>query len=233
MTRSDQIRLQTGLAKPMLSSHNLPISVTKYYTDVDGAFIDKNTIATNLKTPLPFYLFNYYDYIGGYKIGFSEVPLNPNWKLFQYNVYGTNDFRFFTGLNEVKNWISIGDLVFIYTDDLNLPNVYCWVIISAGNASIASINESMNENAEIEYILYDVQNESNYRQNLFYVRETFLMQPRVDSINPKIWQSPYNRLSAVIKAEIKYKFSKMFGLYSYIDFVNDTLNFEFKIKHLE
>jgi hypothetical protein len=136
----------------------------------------------------------------------------------------------FTGLNNVKDSIQAGDLVSIYTDDLNVPSYYCWVVISVDNKPAATIVNNADGSRFIDNIIVTCQNAAQYLQQLTFAKVTRYGDYFSDVINPGVGRSPYNGIDDQVLLDIQFLFSPENGLYSYILFNTDYIIFEIKFQ---
>lgn len=209
-----------------------PISVKKFYTDVDGLIIDKSILPVNLQVELPFYLFGKMDSDGAYKIGneSNPPPLNT-WILFKIQTYSTFDFLLFTGLNNFQGQLSVGDLVFIYSDSLVNPTYYAYVVITSNQRSYSSILQSLDKwGPNIDTIVYESQNVNQYEQVFDYVVLNRTGLYKTNQFSPIDFRDPYVQQGDIIRMAFNQfgfdmNLNRFIGLYSYILFASDRINF--------
>lgn len=144
-----EIELHKLMDKPLQRNAGLQITINRFFTDINGTVIlktDPAVIAAGLDVQMPVWMFGQFDRNGGYRIGNQVTPPavkstnNGNVQYLGTFIYGLDmPFLFATGLNTIKNQMSIGDIAHIFTDSLDAPSVYCWVIQSGKSASLASI----------------------------------------------------------------------------------------------
>ena len=205
-----------------------PVTIKKFYTDVDGVIIDKSTLPPNLQVELPFYLFGKMDKDGSYKIANESTPVKEStWEYFKFVIASTYDFQLFTGLNTIKGQILTGDYVFIYTDSFDTPTYFCYIIITSGQRSYASINDSLYlEGITIDTIVYQSSNVAQYTESmsLIILNRTGLYKD--NQFNPIDFRDPYIRQDDIIRMKLQMLLSRYIGINSYILFDTDTINFQ-------
>jgi len=231
LSRTATLELDSRLREPKIERQELTVTVRKVYTDVDGIVIDRSTLPANLQKPMPFYLFNYFDMMGNYSIGVRNVPVDVEWKFIQYYLWGGNTFGLFTGLNNIKDLMQFGDIILCFTDDVNLPNYYCYVIMQANQSSIGSIMAIADGRATIDEMLYQTANVQQYKESLIFVRENFLGNPSLNQISPEIFRNPYTYQDDTILLTLKYVFSQTFGIYGYLKFETESIILSFKMRY--
>ena len=208
-----------------------PISVKKVYTDVDGQLINKASLPSGLQVEVPFYLFGKMDKDGAYKIANKTAPPQGDWLFFYFGVGGSYDFQYFTGLQTVRADIMPGDYVFIYTDNLDTPSYFCYIIISSGDRSYASINDNIyNENLIIRTIVYATTNIAQYSESMDVVKLSRSGLYRENQFNPTDFRNPDIEQEDIIRMKMDLRLNQYMGINSYILFDTDKINFNVLFK---
>ena len=78
MDAKQELKLLAHMKSPVTKNAAFYIEVNRYFTDVDGKVIDKNTVPIALQTDYPFWMFGEFDRQGGYKQGNQVSPPNLN-----------------------------------------------------------------------------------------------------------------------------------------------------------
>lgn len=212
----------------------ITINISRFYTDVDGTVIDKSTVPANLQVSYPFYLFGTFDKNGAYKIGNKIVPpLGAAKYMYSKVVRSQYDFLEFTGLNNVKINFNIGDMVFLYTDDLNAPTYFIWILISCPFQSYASvINNLSNKFLLTDEIFYHSDSFENFNESIFEVLNSPVGTYKVNTLQPLVFASPsYAKSDIFIKIDRLMKLTQYIGWYSYMQYGTDSLSFNFRLKY--
>ena len=135
-----EIALHKLMSVPLKRNMGLMIHIHRYFTDVNGILLDKSTVPSSLQVDYPFWLFGEFDRAGGYRIGNQINPPIVGTSYVCSFTQGINvPFLFATGANQVKNKINTGDVVHIFTDNLDAPNYYIWVVLSTDVSALGSI----------------------------------------------------------------------------------------------
>ena len=151
----NEILLNSIMAKPLQKNAGLYITVKRYFTDINGTVIDKNSagVPASCKTYYPFWMFGQFDRAGGYRVGNQVTPRDKATPYVGTFVYGLDmPFLFATGLNNLKNNLLTGDIIHIFTDSLDVPSIYIYIVQSCPASSLASIysNAIASEKEKIE-----------------------------------------------------------------------------------
>lgn len=208
---------------------SLSISVQKFYTDVDGNILDKNTLPSDLKITLPVWLMGRFDYSGHYSLSRRLTPfLNDSWKFFNMYVSTSYDFLIFSGANQIRSRIRPGDLIFVYSDDVINPNFYSFIIISGEINPYSSIINDLDGSINCLMFKYDsIQNTLNYQEEIEYITFDKIGNTKRQSIQPDTFLPPSNKNTDVIDIEISILFTKYFSLNTYLLFNTDKISFTF------
>lgn len=144
-----EIELNKLMRIPLQRNAGLQITINRFFTDINGTIISKTNaavIASGMNVQYPIWMFGQFDRNGGYRIGNQVTP--PSKKslgIGDVKYLGTfingldMPFLFATGLNTIKNQMNLGDIAHVFTDSLDAPSIYCWIIQSGKSASLASI----------------------------------------------------------------------------------------------
>ncbi len=131
------------LKKPLQKKAALWIVIKRFFTDINGTIVDKLTVPLSLQQSYPFWMFGQFDKAGGYRIGNIVTPPDLNTPYVGSYVYGINTpFLFATGLNNINNQLGIGDIVHVFTDNIQTPNHYIFIVQQCPGGSIASVVEN-------------------------------------------------------------------------------------------
>lgn len=127
------------------NKETVSVNIKRYTTDANGTILDDAAIPAALKKPYPFHLFGEFDMNGGYAIANRVLNKYYNSIFLGMYVWGVNTPLFFPNpLANVNNEFQIGDVLFVYVDDINNPTNYIFVVVSAQSGSWASIVKQLN-----------------------------------------------------------------------------------------
>lgn len=223
------------------NEHTIPLVINRYYTDVNGAIVDKNLVPANLKVNFPVYLFAQFDRNGGYRKSQQITPPIPGTYFLMTYTQGINSpFLAFTGVNTIKGKISSGDIVIIYTDDLENPNYYIWIVISCNSVSFASVlanTETIQNDHRIgvlslKQINYYVSVREQFDQALVFASYDNIGNFRSDSIQPNIFLSPLVAQQGFLTINTPYKIDQYIGLSMYMVFNCDQIIMDFIVNKI-
>lgn len=210
--------LSTVKKKPLIQlQHSIPIDIRRYFTDVDGAIVAKNTVAAALQTEYPFFLLGDFDRQGGYNASFKNLPVRPGtfYVMSFVNGYGMTSQQItgFTGLNNVQERMNVGDLVHVYTDSLIAPNNFIWIVQQNRNGSIASIignTETSQQDGThgkmfVDHFQYYSDNQAEqWNRALMFTRSNNIGAYAGQQVQPYIFRNPYTEQDGFIKVECKF-----------------------------
>lgn len=238
----DEIKLNNFMKKPLTKNEGLFVNVTRFFTDVNGTIILKNSApvaAANMQNEFPFWMFGKFDMDGGYRI--SNIIAPPVNSFYVGTLIGGAGFPFLfaTGLNTIQAQIKTGDIVHVFTNNLNAPTVYAWVIQSCGESSLASIyaNVTKENQSKIDlegagYFAYS-NNIPNFQwsRNINKARIDILGSYQYTPINPLAYRQVDDKQNLFIfMPVINFTVDQYHLLTSYIDFNLDAISFSFKLK---
>jgi len=236
----DELKLYDVLSTPLQKKSGFHIVINRYFTDVNGTILVKTdpAIPLALQTKYPFWMFGEFDRLGGYRIGNERTPPMVGVHYVMSFVVGSDiPFLFATGLNNVKNSFNLGDVVHVFTDDLDAPSVYCWIQQSSSSAALASIyanaiaSEKEKINIEgVNYIPYtNGQINLQLIQNLNATRIDVLGSYNSEPIDPLGSVQTFDKQDFIF-FPIKFKVDQYNLISTYIDFTVDSIEFAFLIK---
>ncbi len=206
------LNFSTEYKQPLLKTHSIPITVKRYFTDVDGAIILKAAAPAALQTSYPFFVFGDFDRQGGYTTGLKALPVMPGTFYLMSYVEGagitSQQITGFTGLNTIRTRLRTGDIVHVFTDNLTAPNFFVWIVQSSRNGSIAS----MVGNAEtqqrdgaigkiyIEHFQYFSDNrDPQWAYPLHFTRSSNIASFKDEQVQPYIFKNPYTEQDGFIR----------------------------------
>lgn len=234
---NDRFFKQNGAS---MLQHSIPIKITRYFTDVDGQIVNKADVPAALQTKYPIFLLGQFDRSGGYKKSLAALPPMPGCYFYMTFVQGVNSpFLSFTGLNTIKGRIKTGDIIEVFTDDLENPNYFVWFVISAEPVSIASIienSESTQQDGRIGQLYVQ-----NYNYNVIETQEVQYYEPivytffdnignyRSEPIQPFMFKTPMVEQAGILTIDTDFKLDQYLGINLYYLFTTDEITLTLKV----
>lgn len=225
---------------------SIPITVKRFFTDVDGQIVDKAVVPVSLQVKYPVFMFGVFDMESGYKAGSNVCPqVNGIDYLMSFvNGMGASSQSVigFTGLNEIQGQLAVGDIVHVFTDDKQNPNYFIWIVQStnslAGLASIMkNLQTSQQDNRLGKLFIYEMllitANQQQWRQPFNFTVYDNLGNYTNDPIGPMMFRGPYTELENLIRLDIEIMIDQYIGVNLYMDFTEDLLSVDFNIMKIE
>ncbi len=232
------------MAKPLQRNAGLQITINRFHTDINGTIISKTdpvVTGAGMNVEFPIWMFGQFDRNGGYRVGNQVTPptkLSTGLGDVQYLgtfIQGLDlPFLFATGLNNIKAKMNLGDIAHVFTDSLDIPSVYAFVIQAGKSASLASIMSnaiaSEHEKIYVKGLNYFFASEANIQ----YIRN--MNVTRIDHVGA-YENTPTNILGSIqtfdkqafVYFPIQFKVDQYNLLSTYIPLEIDNLQFSFII----
>lgn len=224
-----------------LRRFTLALNVRRITCDSNGVIIPDGVVPAAEQKAFPFHLFGAFDYASGYPLADTIARERSNSNLFTVYVHGIGTPLFyFNPLATINNQIKKGDLVFVYVDDLNNPNTFSYVIVSALQGGFASLILQSNisqidDNGhwgafKFFEIGYAWQNDEQLNQPIYLVRSRFDSGYKYDTLDPLAFRyvQQKNDLN-VISIPLEIVLNQYIGITSFIAFENSVLNLSFNL----
>jgi len=232
--------------QPLLKTHSIPVTIKRYFTSVDGAVINKAVVPAALRVGYPFWTFGYWDQKGGYSTGLKVLPTQGDAKYLLSFVEGaaitSQQITGFTGLNTVRTRIKTGDIVHVFTDDLDAPTYLIWVVQSCRNGSLASIMGNtdigdMNDleigHMEVPYFQYFTDNPNGqWFEPVRFTRSSNIASFRDEQVMPYIFKSPKTEQDGFIRMECIFGVNQFQTIGTYFLYATEEIQMNFTIKTL-
>lgn len=239
------IKKQTVNARSVLvRDHTIPVTVRKLYTDVDGVVIAKNTIPAAMQKKVPVFLLGDFDRQGGYRIGLQNIAPDANLKYLLTFVNGLcatfANVVGFSGISTIQQYLNPGDIVQVYTDSLQNPGYFVWIVIQNTYASIASIignTESIQNDRRIGPIFiheinYIADNDEQLKESIQVVHYSNIGTWKANQIEPLgIYRTPFDVQTGLVRIVVKpFSLDQYLGLNLNMLYDTDKFSMDFKIK---
>ena len=209
---------------------NVSLNVNRYFTDVDGQIINKATLPLSFQLDFPFYLLGNYDSKSGYRKGIKNVPPQFGSTYLCSFIYGVQiPFLQLTGLNTIKNFCDLGDIVHVYVDDLNNPDFYCWIVQSGNNVGAYSLISSL------EGVTLDSINIVTDTPNQIQQKFTVLMYNKTGEVTTQDFttenaKSPLYKQESFTRLNISAPLSDYIAFATYFTFASTQIAYTFNLK---
>jgi len=244
-TKQAEIMLANRVLDSGLMNHSIYLKINRYFTDVNGTVIAKNTVPASLQIKFPFFMFGSFDSLGGYTKSLQEMPVLEGSEYLTSFIQGagfsSNMIVGFSGVNTIKNVIKTGDIVHVFTDSVQNPNYFIWIVQNASSQSIGSIignsrtsqKDDVYNRMWVNNIHYTVANANVYQWNeqVRVLKYNNLGLVRSDDWNPNTNRTPtQNYLNDIVILPIKFKVDQYISLSTYFQFASEGLEFVYNIK---
>lgn len=233
-----------AINNPYVKWRTIPITIKRFFTDVDGLVLDKTDvqIPDALKTKYPFFVFGDFDRKGGYNTGLKAV--NPMPGTFYLTTFVNGDgmtsqqITGFTGFNNVRNSIGQGDIVSVYTDNLNAPSIFVWIVVSNKYGSISSITDNSQTTQKdgligkifLDHFKYFTDNpNAQWAEPMHFTRSTNVATWGDDQVMPYIFKNPYTEQEGFIQVDCSFNLDQYLSVGSYYHYDTELLNWNFKL----
>jgi hypothetical protein len=225
----------------MVLEHSIPLKITRYYTDVNGTIVDKALVPAALQIKYPVFLLGQFDRNGGYKKSLSAQPTLPGAFYYMTFVQGINaPFLSFTGLNNIKGVLKTGDIVELFTDDLENPTYFIWFVISSEPVSIASIicnTETTQHDKRIGALYiknynYVSDNAMQYFEPITYIMFDNIGNYRTDQVQPYIFKTPFVEQSGILTIDTDFKLDQYLGISMYFLYDTNQITLTLKVNQI-
>ncbi len=236
--------LLNGGNKPIQALNNqgsLNLNIRRYFTDVDGDVLDKTNpaIPAAMLTAYPVFMLGNFDRTGGYNRGFQTVNFTKNVFFLMTYVQGVNEpFLWNSGFNTIQNRLNKGDIVCVFTDSLDAPSTFCFIVQSndmGGLASIISNTQTQQEDGtigrmQVDDVSYQVDNESQLQQIWQVLTIDNLGQFKQHPFNPNRVKNPYlYKLNDFLSLGLRFVLSQYISINFLMNIESDLININFKI----
>jgi len=231
----------------LMTEHTIPLKISRYYTDVNGTIVDKALVPVNLQVRYPITLFGQFDRNGGWKKSLQAVPVTPGTYFLMTFTSGINQpFLAFTGANNIKGKIGLGDVVNVFTDDLENPNYFIWFVLSSDTVSLSSVvsnTESIQNDKrigvlnlkEINYYFAGSTEAiilEQFSQPLNFLNFDNIGNFRGDDIQPSMFLNPFVRQRGFLTISTPFQIDQYKALVFYMVFNVDSIQMDFIVKKL-
>jgi hypothetical protein len=227
--------LHSILSAPPKEEDDFSITITRYFTDVNGLVLLKTDplVPVKLRTRYPFYLFNKFDKDGFYAIG-QKINQLSNGINFIYQEswgYGFDLFRF-NATGDIYSRLLPGDFIQVYADDPINFTTLVWIVVRCQNRAYSSMIDNIHLSPVIAHtLLYGTDNVNQYMEPFNIYKENTIGRYESDFINPFAYKPPYDTVqNDFIRIPLTHKFHPLHGFSSYIQFNTENLFINFLVK---
>lgn len=241
--KTDEI-IERQLASTRFLKHSIGVTVKRFYSDVDGAIIDKASglIPVNLKVKYPVFMLGAFDMDSGYRIGLQNLPPLGGAKYLMTFVNGKDATSYavtgVSGLNTIQAQLFLGDIVHVFTDDVINPNFFVWIVQQNNATPLASIIQNTKTDQRdnrigrimVTSISYPATNLLQWNEALTMIMPDNIGDFRADSFQPNIWRTPQQGFTNTITVKLKFLIDQYMELATYIQFATDQIDFNFNLE---
>lgn len=229
--------------------HSLPVNVARIFTTVDGTIITKTNpvvIAAKMDVSYPVFLLSQFDREGGYSIGQKVVPPLGGAKYLMtfVNGYGLTTNQIctpYSPFNTIQSQLKIGDIVQVYTDNLQSPNCFCFIVLTSTTQPMSSILANMStrqvDNRIMKLYCENVLFKADFALQLsepwHYVNIDNLGTYKDNQITYNMFYDPFNVLPDVLKITTEFTMNQYLGVYLYMVLGVDIMSFNFNLKMIQ
>lgn len=227
--------------------HTIPIKVTRYFTDANGAVLaiaDAGLVASGMVQNYPVFVLGEWDRQGGYRIGLNICPAVAPSKplaIFANGVNGTsyNYITPFSPFNTIQQRLNIGDVVHVFYEATG--TYFAWIVYSNVMAPTSSIlsNLSTSQNDgrlmklfcnKINFVCTNFQLQLNESWNYYHVDN--IGRFKNNQISYTMFNTPMQVLPNVLTFDTSFDINQYVGIATYIIPTIDsmTFNIETQIK---
>lgn len=237
----DTKRRHPAVGNPFVKWHTIPVVIKRYFTDVDGVILDKNTVPAALQVEYPFFVFGNFDMQGGYQTGLKTIgPIPGTFYLTSFvNAGGITSQQItgFSAFNEIKGKIATGDIIHVFTDDLDNPNYFIWIVLHNPTGPLSSITgNSQTEQRDgligkiyLEKFQYFSDNERQWDYPVHFYRVTNIANYGSEQVQPYIFKTPFTMQNGFIEMKCEFNFDQFLGLASYFRFETESITWNFRL----
>lgn len=239
-----ELKLRRSLGETVLMDYDIFLNVKRYFTDVNGTKIAKNTVPVALRTKYPFFMLGAFDILGGFSKGLQAVqPMEGTFYLTSFvQGFSGNTFQItgFSGVDDIKNNIKNGDIVHVYTDNLTAPTYFIWIVQNSNSQAVGSIigntrtaqKDDIYNRMWIDRVNYIIGNNNirQYEEQIFEIKFNNLGLTRNDTYSPNIERTPDIFLNDIVILPFKFKLDQYIEFGTYFQFNSEDLQFIYHIK---
>jgi hypothetical protein len=230
-----------------LFDRSFTIKVKRYVTDNNGTVIPNVAVPAALQLSYPFYLFGEMDRQGGYRQGLSICP-PPDGTYFLCTFVNGAGFMSanivgFNGLNTIKGQLQVGDVVLVFTDDVQNPNYYIWIVLQS-TVALASILSNLKTSQSdnrfnrliAKTIIYNTSNNNllQWNEALHIIRTDNLGLIKDDNMTLNPYEGPDNFLQNIVIVQLNEDTGVLLDQFiefsSYMLWSTDQIILNFQIK---
>jgi hypothetical protein len=222
--------------------HTIPISVKRYYTDINGTVIAKAAAPAILQTRFPVFLLGEFDRQAGYDIGRKILSPEPGTYFLQCfsNGFGATSTSIIgiNALNTIQALLKFGDVVMVYTDSINNPTAYVWFVVSSFPSSMTSIlansKSTQNDNRlgrlAVYEINYKVSDSSQFSEDFHMTRYDNIANYNDNTVQPLgIYRSIMDKQTDLIRLKLVFDIDQFLGINFYFLYANDSAQLDLNI----
>lgn len=231
-----------AINNPYTKNHSIPVTIRRHFTDVNGTVINKATVPAALQVEYPFYVFGEFDRQGGYNSGLQALaPVNGTHYLLSFiqgNGFITSFLTGgFSGANTIKELVSVGDIVHVYTDDTQNPTYFIWIVQHFGQRALGAVVANSDSSQRdglinkifLESFKYHSDNVRQFDYPFYFIRSTNIATYKTDQVQPMIYKDPFVQQAELLEVEVNFNLDQYLSVGQYFLFATDIITMNFKL----
>jgi len=236
---SKKFRLLDELVKPLYETGSINMNIKRYYTDVDGALIAKASAPAALQVKLPVYMLGNFDRVGAFNIGQKTVQPVVSSKFLMTYVHGYEQpFLWNTGLNTIQAILRRGDIVTVFTDDLDAPSAFVYIVQTVDTGALASIisnTQTIQDDGKsgiisVKNVSLQVDNDNQLNQIWQVMKFDNFGNFDQHPFNPAaVERSPFYKLGDFVELRLQFLMTQYIGIYFYYLYESESININFRL----
>lgn len=230
--------LRDTLRRPVIGSNNLNINIARYYTDVDGVVIDKSAAPAALQIKLPVYLLGNFDRVGGFNIAQKALPTPSGAVFLMTYLHGYGEpFLWNSGLNTIAASLKFGDVVTVFTDSLDTPTGFVFMVQTVQYGALGSIisnTQTIQDDGQVglmhvRSVSMQASTDEQFSQAFSIVKYDNLGTFQSKNLNPGDYKGPLHKLNDFVEIPLSLTLTQYNGVNFYFVYACDYINFNFRI----
>lgn len=242
--------IEQSVLKELKSGHKrwtFAIDVRRFFTDVNGAIIDKALVPAKFKIKYPIYMIGDFDKNGGYRQAQNVRPPLPGIVYLTSFVVGGGFSTFnivgFSGVDTIKDQLLPGDIVNVFTDSNLNPSIFIWIVQQNTFGALGSILNNfstMQDDKHLgpiklknaNYYALDVNNQSvtdQFDEDWFMTTTDNIGNQNTNSIRTATWLTPETKQTGFVRVQLDWSFTQYLGVNFYMIFNTDFISVNFNL----
>lgn len=253
MTPAREQLSEVDAGSTLQRKHSMSLSAKRYFTDVNGTVLSKadaGLVAAGMATAYPLFLLGEFDRQGGYKTGLAtlqpvQVPGTTPPVIFTTFVNGAtgtsnNVVTPLSPFNTIQALLKQGDIVVVYTDNVQTPTYFCFMVVSNPYAAMSSIMANLVSSQADRRLgplwCYEINwyaPAAQWEKPLNFITSDNLGTWRNNPVQPYIFDTIYNALPDFITVKTSFVLDQFMLIALMYDLATDNMTFNFNIQKVD